>query len=110
MLFVDTTHTVKTGGDVNRIFLDILPRLKSGVIVHVHDIFLPYEYPQAWWTDEGRMWAEQYVLHAFLIGNRDWTVLCGCNAVAQDYPDGVMAAIPRHTRDRKPGAFWMQRS
>ena len=47
ILFVDTTHTVKTGGDVNRIVLELLPRLAPGVLVHFHDIFLPYEYPRS---------------------------------------------------------------
>jgi hypothetical protein len=52
VLFVDTTHTVKTGGDVNRIILDYMPLLAPGVIVHFHDIFLPYEYPREW-SEEG---------------------------------------------------------
>ncbi len=46
ILFVDTTHTVKLGSDVNFIILDVLPRLAPGVIVHFHDIFLPFEYPR----------------------------------------------------------------
>ena len=44
LLFIDCSHAVKIGGDVNYLFLEVLPRLKPGVIVHVHDIFLPFEY------------------------------------------------------------------
>jgi len=46
LLFIDTSHVVKTGGDVNYLFLHVLPLLNPGVVVHVHDIFLSYEYPR----------------------------------------------------------------
>ncbi len=75
VLFVDTTHTVKIDSDVNRIVLDVLPALAPGVIVHVHDIFLPYEYPRVFAERSGLHWAEQYLLQAFLAGNRDYEVL-----------------------------------
>ena len=48
ILFIDSSHTVKIGGDVNYLFLEVLPRLKPGVIVHIHDIFLPFEYRRDW--------------------------------------------------------------
>lgn len=108
VLFVDTTHTVKTGGDVNRIVLDFLPELAEGVVVHIHDIFLPYEYPHEW-AVEGRLWAEQYLVQAFLIDNPRWRVLCGANAVAQEFPERVEAAIPRFKPGLRPGALWIQR-
>src|SRR5664279_5042718 len=60
ILFVDTTHTVKLGSDVNHIVLDVLPVLAPGVIVHFHDIFLPWEYPRAWFESMEYYWAEQY--------------------------------------------------
>ena len=69
VLFVDTTHTVKLDSDVNRIVLDVLPALAPGVLVHVHDIFLPYEYPRRWLEESGFFWAEQYLLQAFLVDN-----------------------------------------
>jgi hypothetical protein len=59
ILFIDSSHTVKIGGDVNYLFLEVLPRLKPGVIVHVHDIFLPFEYRRDWVLDEFRFWTEQ---------------------------------------------------
>ena len=61
ILFIDSSHTVKIGGDVNYLFLEVLPRLKPGVIVHVHDIFLPFEYRRDWVLDEFRFWTEQYL-------------------------------------------------
>lgn len=64
-LFIDTSHTVKTGGDVVFLLQDVLPRLAEGVIIHVHDIFLPWDYPPEW-VLVGRAWNEQYAVRAFL--------------------------------------------
>ena len=74
-LFIDSSHTVKIGGDVNYLFLEVLPRLKPGVIVHVHDIFFPFEYRRDWVLEEFRFWTEQYLLQAFLIFNSEFEVL-----------------------------------
>ncbi len=74
VLFVDSTHVTKLGSDVNRIFFEILPALASGVIVHFHDIFYPFEYPRAW-VREGRGWNETYLLRAFLEYNEAYEVL-----------------------------------
>jgi hypothetical protein len=106
VLFVDTSHTVKTGSDVNHIVLDVLPVLASGVVVHVHDIFLPYEYPRRWVREKGLYWSEQYLLQAFLIGNHDWEVMLGCAAVHGAHRDLVDRYVPEGER---PGAFWMRR-
>jgi hypothetical protein len=109
VLFVDTTHTVKTGGDVNRIFLQVLPRLAPGVLVHVHDIFLPYEYPRSWIVDERRLWAEQYLLQAFLAFNAAYEVFFPAQAVTRAHPELVRELIPSLTPTTSPGAFWMRR-
>lgn len=109
IVFVDTTHTVKTGGDVNRIFLEILPRLAPGVLVHVHDIFLPYEYPRQWIVDERRLWAEQYLLQAFLAFNTAFEVVFPAHAVTRAEPDLVKELIPSLTSATSPGAFWIRR-
>ena len=68
ILFIDSTHVGKAGSDVNTIFNDILPILRTGVVVHFHDIFYPFEYPR-FWFDEGRAWNEAYLLRAFLQFN-----------------------------------------
>ena len=75
ILFIDSSHTIKIGGDVNYLFLEVLPRLKPGVIVHVHDIFLPFDYRRDWVKKEFRFWTEQYLLQAFLIFNSEFEVL-----------------------------------
>ncbi len=68
-LFIDTTHAVKLGSDVNHLIFNVLPLLKSGVYIHIHDIFLPYEYPKRWYDEISIFWNEQYLLLAYLLEN-----------------------------------------
>lgn len=68
ILFVDSSHIVKTGSDVNYIISEILPRLKPGVLIHFHDIFYPFEYPKTW-VYGGRNWNEGYFIKSFLMYN-----------------------------------------
>jgi Methyltransferase domain len=109
VLFVDTTHTVKTGGDVTRIMLEVLPRLASGVLVHVHDIFLPNDYPRPWVVDLRRAYAEQYLLHAFLLFNDAFEVLLPTHALAVADPERLGRAIPSFRPGDAPAAFWIRR-
>lgn len=108
LLFVDTTHTVKIGGDVNRVILDVMPRLAPGVIVHVHDIYLPWEYPQEFFAERRFFWAEQYLLQAFLAFNDQFEVLFGAHALARLYPEEMAFLVP-NMRYGKPSAFWLRR-
>lgn len=73
ILFVDSTHVVKTGSDVNTIVFQILPSLKPGVFIHFHDIHYPFEYPKKW-VLEGRNWNETYFLKAFLMYNSTFEI------------------------------------
>src|SRR5262249_2642609 len=68
ILFIDSSHVVKTGSDVNYIIFKVLPLLQEGVHIHVHDIFYPFEYPPEW-VYEGRAWNEAYLLRAFMQYN-----------------------------------------
>jgi hypothetical protein len=111
VLFVDTTHTVRTGGDVTHIFLEMLPRIAAGVIIHVHDIFLPYEYPKDWVISRRRAWAEQYLLQAFLAFNNEFEVVMPNYAIARDAPDTLKQAVPSfdpETSRQPPGGFWIR--
>jgi hypothetical protein len=74
VLFIDSTHRVKAGSDVVWLILHILPRLAPGVVVHLRDLFWPFEY-LATWLREQRDWTEDYRLHAFLIGNASWKIM-----------------------------------
>lgn len=68
MIFIDSSHVSKAGSDVNHIFFNILPNLSKGTVIHVHDIFSGFEYPEKW-LREGRAWNEAYLLRAFLMFN-----------------------------------------
>jgi predicted O-methyltransferase YrrM len=74
ILFIDSSHTVKIGSDVNYLLNEILPRLRPGVYVHFHDIFYPFEYPEVW-VVEGRAWNEAYALRAFLAFNETFEIV-----------------------------------
>jgi Methyltransferase domain len=110
VLFVDTTHTVKVGSDVNFIVLEVLPRLREGVHVHLHDIFLPYEYPRQWLEDYGLYWTEQYLVHAFLAFNSGFEVLASMHALQRDRRDAMGELLPPAVADWPGGAFWMRRT
>jgi hypothetical protein len=109
LLIVDTTHTVKIGGDVNHVVLDILPGLGRGVLVHFHDIFLPWEYPRKWAEDYGLYWSEQYLLQAFLSLNERFEILCALYALARRRQDNLRELIPSWRDGAVPGAFWIRR-
>jgi len=75
ILFLDTTHVSKTGSDVNYELFEVLPRLKSGVFIHFHDVFAGFEYPHSWIFEQNRSWNEQYILRAFLMYNEAFDVV-----------------------------------
>jgi hypothetical protein len=108
ILFIDSSHTVKIGGDVNYLFLEVLPRLKPGVIVHVHDIFLPFHYRRDWVMEEFRFWTEQYLLQAFLTFNSEFEVLMSNSYLSHFYRDDLKAAFPSLV-SWGGGSFWMCR-
>jgi predicted O-methyltransferase YrrM len=107
MLFIDSSHMAKTGSDVLRLVLRIVPALQPGVLVHIHDMFWPFEYP-AEWLEEGRAWNEAYLVHAFLLHNSAWQILLFGDWLWRAHPDLVEAFIPDASTDR-PGSLWLQR-
>jgi hypothetical protein len=114
ILFVDSGHTVRTGSDVNFIILDVLPRLRPGVIIHFHDINLPYEYPKVYFTNpQFRMfWTEAYLLQAFLSFNRDFEILLAMNFLQTDHMSDYCRAFPRFKLEdnwANSGSFWIRR-
>lgn len=107
ILFIDSSHVAKIGSDVTFLFLRVLPRLKPGVIVHVHDIFYPSSYPADWIRD-GLGWNESLFLRAFLIGNDSFEVLAWNSYACREFPDVFQSRYPLFLQ--KPGAsFWMRK-
>ncbi|MFH1230649.1 MAG: class I SAM-dependent methyltransferase [Planctomycetota bacterium] len=110
ILFIDSSHTLKIGGDVQYEYLEILPRLNKGVIVHSHDIFLPAEYPKEWILKYHRFWSEQYLLQAFLAFNDSFEVLWAGNYMHLKHPDKLGKDFNAYQQNRvASGSFWMRK-
>jgi len=111
VLFIDTSHTVKTGGDVSWIYNQILPRLKPGVVVHLHDIFLPGDYPEQW-VVEAWGWNEMYLVQSFLAFNSAFEILFGVRWMIQHHWGELVKAFPGLTEARAEwtSALWIRRT
>lgn len=109
VLFIDTSHTVKTGGEVPWIYNQILPRLDAGVVVHLHDVFLPGDYPRDW-VLEGRAWNELYLLQSFLVFNSGFEVVFGVRWMMQHGREALARAFPDLGPDSElAGSLWIRR-
>jgi hypothetical protein len=97
LLFIDSTHVVSYGSDVVYEYLEIVPRLSVGVTIHVHDIFLPYDYPPRWLTQDRFFWNEQYLLQALLTMNPNFRVDLAVNAAVREMDPGDMYAHSIHS-------------
>jgi len=100
LLFIDSTHAIRVGGDVMQIILEILPRLKPGVFVHFHDIYFPFDYQR----DADRsifQWMETAMLHAYLVGNTGMDIVFCLSQLHYDRPDGLRQVFPDY--DPEPG-------
>jgi hypothetical protein len=105
-LFIDSSHVSKTGSDVNFLYLEVIPRLAEGVIIHIHDIFIPEDYPRAWVLGEERSWNEQYLLQALLMYSSGFRVLFGSNCATCFFPDRVESVFGGHYGG---GSFWIEK-
>jgi hypothetical protein len=114
ILFIDSTHVLREGGDVQLEYCEILPRLAPGVIVHIHDISLPKVYPRVYFEENYYYWNEQYLLQAFLAFNSKFEVMWPGNYMMLRHPERVRAAFPEFDAMREdyptsePSSFWMR--
>lgn len=109
ILFIDSSHIIRPQGDVLTEYLDLIPSLSPGVIVHIHDVFSPRDYPAEWVVAENKFWNEQYLLEAFLTHNRDWEILAALNLLHHSHPNALRRVCPSLTADREPGSFYIRR-
>ena len=110
ILFIDSSHVAKTGSDVNYLYFDVLPRLASGVRIHIHDIFLPHDYPREWVIDENRSWNEQYLLRALLMFSSGFRVTFGCKFAHSRFPELVQQVLALPSGRSFGGAsMWIER-
>ena len=114
ILFIDSTHALRAGGDVQYEYCEIIPRLAPGVLVHIHDISLPKAYPRIYFEKSRYYWNEQYVLQAFLAFNSKFEVIWPGNYMMLKYPEKVCGLFPEYYAMRKlfpqsePSSFWIR--
>ncbi|HKS16318.1 MAG TPA: class I SAM-dependent methyltransferase [Planctomycetota bacterium] len=111
ILFIDSSHVVRIGGDVTMEYLEIVPSLKPGVLVHSHDIFFPGEYPRQLVFKDRLFFSEQYLLQAFLSLNDRFEVTWGSSCLHLGHPDRLASAFPSYDPkgDWWPRSFWYRR-
>jgi hypothetical protein len=112
ILFVDSSHVMKSQSDVNFELFEILPRLKSGVVVHFHDVFWPFEYPIDWMQSRGYSWNELYGLRAFLMYNHQFEIIFWNDAfpiLCGDAVDAAPDAIKTPFLKNPGGGLWLRK-
>lgn len=116
ILFIDSSHIIRPQGDVLFEYLEILPYLKSGVLIHTHDIFSPKDYPDKWVFNEHLLWNEQYLLEAFLSYNSDFKIIGALNYLAHNYRKEFAEKCPFFANQKgyeenksEPRALWFIR-
>jgi len=106
ILFIDSSHVGKAASDVNYLFFEVLPRLKAGVLIHIHDIFYPFEYPEDWILG-GRSWNEAYMLRCLLMHNKKFEIQCWGDALSIHRRSLVESLMPKCLLN--PGAgLWLK--
>lgn len=111
ILFIDSSHVIRPQGDVLFEYLEVLGRLRSGVQIHIHDIFTPRDYPSSWIIDDQKLWDEQYLLEAFLAFNREFKVTAALNHLHHSRRDELARACPMQAQhpEIEPRSFWIRR-
>lgn len=109
ILFIDSSHIIRPGNDVLVEYLEILPLLQKGVLIHIHDIFSPRDYPKKWITEEYRFWNEQYLLEAFLYFNNSFQVMFSVNHLCHDFFEVASRTLIHMRAGAEPGSFWIEK-
>ncbi len=109
ILFIDSSHVIRPQGDVVYEYLEVLPLLKPGVIVHIHDIFTPFDYPARWLFEDVKLWNEQYLLEAFLTHNKDWKIVGALNYLHHRHYNRLKEKCPRLTPENASSSFYIVR-
>ena len=108
ILFIDSTHVMKTGSDVHYELFHLIPRLAPGVVIHVHDVEFPFEYPDQWIFESNYSWNEAYALRAFLMFNPEFRVVFWNSLFARSYTAAIRDEYPTFLRN--PGtSIWIER-
>jgi hypothetical protein len=107
ILLIDTSHVSKVGSDVNHLYFKVLPALRPGVWVHIHDVTVNLEYPRHWF-EEGRAWNELYILRAFLMYNRTFKVMFSSALMYNDRHEFLRERMPK-CAEGGGGQMWLRK-
>lgn len=108
LLFIDSSHIIRPQGDVLHEYLEIIPQIQSGVIVHVHDIFSPRDYLDAWVRRDVRLWNEQYLLEAVLGNSARYEVVAALNLLKHEHYAELKRVCPHLEPGNQPGSFYFR--
>ena len=97
----------KINSEVNYLFFEILPRLRKGVYIHIHDIFYPFEYPMKW-IYEGRFWNEDYMLRNFLTFNDSFEIV-QFNAFLKRFHTPLINKLMPLFLENSGGSIWLKK-
>lgn len=109
ILLIDNSHVSKTGSDVNYLMTEVLPILNKGVIVHIHDIFFPFEYPKEWVFEHKLNWNEIYTVHNFLLFNNSFDIIFFSDQMQQELKAQYEQAAPVFFKGR-PSSLWLRKT
>ena len=107
VLFVDSSHVLKTGSDVCMLLFDVLPMLRSGVYIHFHDILYPFDYPLSWSKEQNRSWNETYALRAFLMHNDQYKIHFWCDYFSLFGHDAIRETGFNSMIDSRQSSIWL---
>ena len=110
ILFIDSSHVIRPQGDVLFLYLEIIPSLQPGVLIHLHDVFTPRDYLDEWVVEQVKLWNEQYLLEALLSHNTKLEIIGALNFLKHHYPQEICHACPileKELSSREPGSFWL---
>ena len=108
ILFIDSSHIIRPQGDVLKEYLEIVPNLKKGVYVHVHDIFTPRDYLDEWIRDEVYFWNEQYLLEALLSNTNKYEIVAALNYLYHNNFNELKIVCPYISKGLEPGSFYFK--
>lgn len=108
ILFIDSSHIIKPNGDILKIFLDILPQLNKGVIIHFHDIFTPKNYPAKFLFEDIFFWNEQYMLESVLSLSNRLEILLAANFLKNNYFYELKKVCPYLKKKNEPSSFYLK--
>ena len=108
ILFIDSSHVIKPQGDILKIFLELFPKLNKGVVIHIHDIFTPRDYPSKWLKEENRFYNEQYLFEAIMDHSKRYKILLSLNLLKNDYFKDLKNSCPYLNENCQPSSIYLE--